>query len=704
MDYPGFVAFVCNNTAYVFRDGLMYNVNKDENKIETGDWVNGNFEPSKNICSNIKTVPAPLKTVLSEDAFYFIGGYHIGTDYVKPFGKVDISEIPSYYKPNEVVTALFKFVTAKSCTVKVEEILFSHSEGTFDPTSAIPISLEDQIDQNDDTKDVEDAKQDNSNDLFYSLGDPKFLNSGDSDSDIPIEFDPIPAKYRKSYPSTLNVEVKLVNEEYPIPVARDYSVPESSKSKNGLPFYFGNDRANNQPQTKPQTLPVQKKFQPSPPLASSPPGIPQRKSSQKYSSDFHSSYTPGFQISSSFKANNSSSSKYYPRFSPKHSDVEIGSNEDDEYDKNPDEDDECSFWPEIDDHTFYKKQRNIICTNALNTASTKKFSSITNDQIFKDDNAVYRKKQCKSGYAASDLDLKFDGKAHKEFMNNIEAWSHVYVGDKVQDVKSYSDRHLLFAKFEDFAITYYSDANTNEENFGVIFRKDKENLKQFDSLVEGGVYTGGMGTYMDNESKNGMPIITYYLIRPKEHRRYAVENSVICINNMNKWKSIKQSWCFNYSFKILDVERFGSIAFPSKYSHLIHDGDLIKGTARFYLHPDIHYSWGFVGEFCINSNGLSQIIFIDETESFYYHLKTKYAKNLEFVEPQYNMPDYESDYTSTSTKCDSNQSKGDVLLTRRELEDAIPTFEYVEAVQYTVVPILATPNDKNFEFHRGQRL
>lgn len=53
------------------------------------------------------------------------------------------------------------------------------------------------MDQYDDTKDDEDAKQDNSNDLFYSLGDPKFLNSGDSDSDIPIEFDPIPPEYRK---------------------------------------------------------------------------------------------------------------------------------------------------------------------------------------------------------------------------------------------------------------------------------------------------------------------------------------------------------------------------------------------------------------------------------------------------------------------------------------------------------------------------
>lgn len=170
--------------------------------------------------------------------------------------------------------------------------------------------------------------------------------------------------------------LKPGNEKCPIPVARDYNVPESSKSKNGLPFYFGNDRANNQPQTKPQPLPVQKQFQFSPPLASSPPpGIPQRKSSQKYSSDFDSSYSPGFQISSSATANNPSSSKYYSIFSPKHSDVELSSNEDDEYDENPDEDDECPFWPEFDDHTFYNKQRNIICTNALNTASTEKFSS-----------------------------------------------------------------------------------------------------------------------------------------------------------------------------------------------------------------------------------------------------------------------------------------------------------------------------------------
>uniref|UniRef100_A0A914QRV2 Uncharacterized protein n=1 Tax=Panagrolaimus davidi TaxID=227884 RepID=A0A914QRV2_9BILA len=459
MDYPGFVPFVCNNTAYIFRDGSIYNVNKDENNLGTGDGVIGNFEPSKNICSNLKKVEAPLKTVLSDDAFYFIGGYHIGTDCVKPFGKIDISEVPSHYKPNEVVTALFKLVTAKSCAVKIEEILFSHSEGTFDPTSAIPISLEDQMDQNDDTKDDEDAKQDKSNDLFYSLSDPKFLNSDDT------------------YPSPkLNEGVKPVNEEYPIPVARDYNVPESSKSKNGLPFYFGNDRTNNKPQTEPQTLPVQKQFQPSPPLTSSPPpGIALRRSSQNFSSDSDISYTPGFQISS-VKANNPNSSKYHPMFSPKHSDVEISSNEDDEYDENPDEDEEYPFWPELDDHTFYSKQRNIICTNALNTASTENFSSNTNDQIFKDDNAVYREKQCKSGYAASDLDSKFDGKAPKEFMNNIEAWSHVYVGDRVQDVKSYSDRHLLFAKFEDFAITYYSDANTNEENFGVIFRKDKENL------------------------------------------------------------------------------------------------------------------------------------------------------------------------------------------------------------------------------------
>uniref|UniRef100_A0A914QTN4 Uncharacterized protein n=1 Tax=Panagrolaimus davidi TaxID=227884 RepID=A0A914QTN4_9BILA len=227
--------------------------------------------------------------------------------------------------------------------------------------------------------------------------------------------------------------------------------------------------------------------------------------------------------------------------------------------------------------------------------------------------------------------------------------------------------------------------------------------KIFDSLVEGGVYSGAMGTYMDNESTNGMPNITYYLIRPKEHRRYAVKNSVISINNMNKWKSIKQVWSFNNSFKILDVEKFGSIAFPSKYSHLIHDGDLIKGTARLYLHPYIHYSWGFVGEFCINSNGASQTIFIDETESFNYHLKTKYAKNLELVGPQYNMPDPESDCTSSSTKHGPNQSKDDVILTRRELEDAIPTFEYIHPVQYNTMPILAKPNAINFEFHRGQR-
>lgn len=70
------------------------------------------------------------------------------------------------------------------------------------------------------------------------------------------------------------------------------------------------------------------------------------------------------------------------------------------------------------------------------------------------------------------------------------------------------------------------------------------------------------------------------------------------------------------------------------------------------------------------------------------------------------MPDPESDCTSSSTKCDSNQSEGNALLTRRELEDAIPTFEYVQPVQpvKNTVPILAKPNDINFEFHRGQRL
>lgn len=69
MDYPGFVPFVGENTACIFRDGYIYNV-LNNMRLKTGDWVTGNFNPSTNSCTNVAKTFEPLRTILADEAFY----------------------------------------------------------------------------------------------------------------------------------------------------------------------------------------------------------------------------------------------------------------------------------------------------------------------------------------------------------------------------------------------------------------------------------------------------------------------------------------------------------------------------------------------------------------------------------------------------------------------------------------------------------
>uniref|UniRef100_A0AC34FJV6 Uncharacterized protein n=1 Tax=Panagrolaimus sp. ES5 TaxID=591445 RepID=A0AC34FJV6_9BILA len=728
MDYPGFVPFVGENTACIFRDGYIYNV-LNNMRLKTGDWVTGNFNPSTNSCTNVAKTFEPLRTILADEAFYFIGGYCIGAESVIPFGKLDISNVPTCYKPNEVVTAIFKLVMKGSCTVTVEEILFSHSTGTFHPSSAIPVEFtndqQSEIDQEDTMNNEDTYSHPNlSNDPFYSLSDPRFLGStaDDSDDDIPVDFDPIPAELRKPVIPAHKEAIP------PLPVAKDYGTSAATMSEPIiLPFYYGDKNNPTIQKRKLQPIPVKKQmsFTPSPasisPQNTPPPLVMPRRdpdkkenlnksiflmqkqnkhlrnyedSSPGFSTESEGQNAQGSDLASTKNRSPYSSDIDSRQYSPKFSDGEdFYVDNDDEYDADPEYDEEAPFRSERvdstsdDDINQYNLHDNVYDSENFDKSFSPSQNSLDEIQIgnltnpynlefdqqeprVNDPNYSSPSTNTKSDSSSGDESLNFEGKGPKEFMNDIKAWSHVSAGEKLK-INAFSNRHIVFAKYEKFAVCHDSD---DGRNFGVIFR-DENNLKYYDSIAVGGVYKGSMGEIFDNQALNGMPDLSYYLIRPEKVKQCDLRHSVIYVS-MKKRGSILQYWNYDNNFTILDVENFGSVAFPKKHFHHITSGALIRGTARFYVHPKIKYYWSFVGNFYIYPDERGSFIRIDESETFCNYLKTKHAKYLAVGGPEYYTPPESFKDGSLTTNAESKDGK---CYSRRQVDTLIPTFEYVRS-------------------------
>uniref|UniRef100_A0A914ZEL2 Uncharacterized protein n=1 Tax=Panagrolaimus superbus TaxID=310955 RepID=A0A914ZEL2_9BILA len=687
MAYPGFVTSVGKETASVFRDGYIFTV-KNDIELEKGDWVSGDFDPKTKSISNMEKTFEPLKCYPINESFHFIAGYPIGAKFLKPFGKLDISQVPTYFKPNEFVTAVFRLDLEPTCVVTVEEVLFPHAERAFHPSSAIPVNL--SFEYYDEMYDVYEGDNEDTNNHQYLFNDPKvldpkvLLSSDESDDDIPINYDPIPAYLRKA------PVLPTPQEEIPIPspprVVRDLFVPETyQREKNPQPY----------------SVRKQISFTPSP-TSSPSPVMPKRESAkkeksngskflmqkQKYFRDTADS-SPALSSESEgqyvLKPNHPSAKNYIPfsikndsrSYSPKRSDDESSADEYDEHVADPVKDEESPFRVERFDFASDNDPYNVDSRAYDTENSDKSYSPLPSDNS---DIGFSDLKNNK--ISSSDESLNFDGKELKEYMNDIKAWSHVNDGEKMQKIKASNNRHILIAKFDKFAVCYDSNERSN---FGVIFC-DGDNKECYDSLVVGGIYKGLMGEIFDNRATNGMPDLGYYLIRPEKVKNSEIHHSAIHVT-MKRYKPLINFWTFDNHFTILDVDKFGSVALPTKYVHLLGDGAWIAGTAKFYVHPKITYYWSFVGDFGIFLGGKDTRFRIDESETFYYHLTTKYAKYLEVGGPEYYSPPetqwpifpHLADIPSTSkVQLENETSKDAKPLSRRKLDALVPTFEYFQ--------------------------